>query len=237
MSYSPFGAQTDHFSILTTVLGEGTLADVLELVSSTKTIVPKAMAYAQDENGDNADGTVYGAPTTMYEASSTFAVKSGSFSLNLLKLGYIASTKAILSIEIPTENGGWPQLTVSGRLGCIDPASLKTYTLPDITIYGKKQAQVMGFTVAAGCKLTGSNLSASVEFSEQTDGMGVPVAQDVAGGVVTVTADFVGITAAPGWTVTHSGASELAAPGSEEPQAAYNTGSGTWEIMLAVDAA
>jgi hypothetical protein len=96
---------------------------------------------------------------------------------------------------------------------------------------------VMGFTVAAGCKLTGSNLSASVEFSEQTDGMGVPVAQDVAGGVVTVTADFVGITAAPGWTVTHSGASELAAPGSEEPQAAYNTGSGTWEIMLAVDVA
>ena len=236
MTYSPFGAQTDHFGILNIAAGEGTLGNVLELVSSTKTIVPKAMAYAQDENGDNTAGTVYGAPTTMYEASSTFAVKSGSFSLKLLKLGYIASTKALLSIELSTENGGWPQLTVNGRLGCIAPATLKTYTLPDITIYGRKQAQMIGFTVKEGCKLTGSNLSASVEFSEQADGMGVPVAQDVAGGVVTVTADFVGITAAPGWTVTHVGASELAAPGSEEPQAAYNTGSGTWEMMLAVDA-
>lgn len=231
MSYSPFGAQTDHFGILATADG------VLELVSSTKTPVPKAIAYAQDENGDNTDDTAYGAPATMFEASSVFAVKSGSFSLNLLKLGFIASTKALLSIELSTENGAWPQLTVSGRLGCIAPATLKTYTLPDITIHGKKQAQALGFTVTSGCKLTGSSLSASVDFAEQTDGLGVPVAQDVSGGVISGSGTFVGITVAPGWTVTLSGASELAAPGSEEPQAAYNTGSGTWEAMLAVDVA
>lgn len=237
MPYSAFGAQTDHFGILAIVLGEGTLGDVLELVNSTKTPIPKSRAEAADENGDIAAATWYGDAGTMFEASSTFAVKSGSFSLNLLKCGYIASTKAVLSIELTTENGAWPQLTVSGRLGCIDPATLKTYTLPDLTVYGKKQAQALGFSVTSGCKLTGSSVSASVDFSEQTDGLGVPVAQDVSGGFVSATADFVGVTAAPAWTVTLSGAIETQVPGSEEPQAAYNTGSGAWEKILAVDEA
>lgn len=237
MPYSAFGAQTDHFGILAIVLGEGTLDTVLELVNSSKTLIPKSKAEAADENGDSAAATWYGAPGTMYEASSTFAVKTGSFNLNVLKCGYIASTKAVLSIDVKTENGAWPQLTVSGRLGCVDPATLKTYTLPDLTIYGKKQAQALGFTVTAGCKLTGSGLTASVEFAEQADGLGVPVAQDVSGGALAGTGDFVGVTAAPAWTVTLSGATETQAPGSEEPQAAYNTGSGAWEARLAVDEA
>lgn len=238
MPYQPFGAQTDHFGILATVLGEGTLADVLELVSSSKTPIAEQKAEALDENGDSAAAVWYGNDAgTHYEASNTFALKSGSFSLSLLKCGFIASTKAVLQIEVRTENGGWPQITVSGRLGCIDPATLKTYTLPDITIYGKKMAQAMGFTVTSGCKLTGSGMTASVEFAEQADGAGEPVAHDVAGGSLSGSGDFVGVTAAPAWTVTLSGAVATADPGSEEPQAAYNTGTGTWEARLAVDVA
>jgi hypothetical protein len=236
MPYAPVGALTDHFGILAIVNGAGTLDDIMELVGSTKNNIAKSPATAADAKGDNAATTWFGAPTTMYEASSTFAVKSGSFSLALLKCGYIASGKAILSIEVSTENGAWPQITVSGRLGCIDPATLKTYALPALTVTGIKVAQVLGFTVTAGCALNSSSLSASVEFAEQADGLGVPVAQDVAGGMIQGSATFVGLTAAPAWSVTLSGAVETAPPGSEEPQAAYNTGTGTWEARLAVDA-
>ena len=234
----PFGALTDHFGILAIVNGAGTLADCLTLVGSSKTPIALSRADAQDENGDITASSWFGAPATMFEASSTFAVKSDSFSLNLLKCGYIATTKAILSIDVKTENGAWPQITVSGRLGCIDPATLKTYTLPAFTISGKKQAQPIGFTVTAGCKLTGSGFSASVDFAEQADGVGVPCAQDVSGGVLTGSGDFVGVTAVPAWTVTGiTGAVETQAPGNDEPQAAYSTGTGTWEMMLSVDVA
>lgn len=237
MPYSAFGAQTDHFGILAIANGGGTLADDLELVNSTKTPVAKQKAEALDENGDSAEATWYGNGTgAFYEASSTFAVKSGSFSLNLLKAGFVASGKCITQIEVRTENGAWPQLTVSGRLGCIDPATLKTYTLPDLPVSGIKTAQAIGFTVTTGCKLTGSSLTASVEFAEQADGLGEPAAHDCAGGSLSGSGDFVGVTAAPAWTVTLSGAVATAAPGSEEPQAAYNTGTGTWEARLAVDA-
>lgn len=243
MPYSAFGALTDHFRILAIANGAGTLADDLELISSTKTLIAKSRADAQDENGDIAASTWFGAPATMFEASSTFAVKSGSFSIHLLKLGFVESGMCILSFDIKTENGGWPQLTVSGRLGCIDPATLKTYTLPagsspgtGDTITGIKTAQAIGFTVTAGCKLTSSGVTASIDFAEQTDGLGVPAAQDCSGGTISGSASFVGVTAAPAWTVTGiTGATETQAPGSEEPQAAYNTGSGAWEMRLAVD--
>jgi hypothetical protein len=206
MSYAPFGAHDDHFGILAIANGEDTLADVLTLISAPKNNIAKSVAYAADENADNAANTAYGAPDTMFEASNVFHVTSGSFSLELLKCGFIASGKAITSIDVKTSNGGWPEITVTGRLGCIDPTTLKTYTLPDITIYGKKCAQVIGFTVTAGCKLTGSGLTASVDFAEDTDGSGVPVAQDVSGGTLTGSGDFVAITAPPAWTVTLSGA-------------------------------
>jgi hypothetical protein len=237
MPYAPFGAHDDHFGILAIVNGGDTIADCLTLISAPKNNIAKSSVYAQDENGDNAALTVYGAPTTMFEASNVFHVTSGSFNLNLLKVGFVASGKAITSIDVKTSNGGWPEITVTGRLGCIDPATLKTYTLPDITITGKKAAQPIGFTVTAGCKLTGSGLTASVDFAEVTNGEGVPVAHDVSGGTLSGSGDFVAVTATPAWAVTLSGATATKAPGNEGPQAAYDTGSGSWEKMLAVDVA
>jgi hypothetical protein len=138
---------------------------------------------------------------------------------------------------VKTGNGEWPTLTVTGRLGCLTPETAKTYTLPAVVIAGKKSAQPIGFTVGVGCKLTGSGMTASIEFAEQADGVGVPCAHSCSGGKVSGSGDFVGVTAVPAWTVTGiTGAVETQAPGNEEPQAAYSTGSGTWEAILAVDA-
>lgn len=221
MPYAPFGATTDHFSLVTTDL-------VLE--SGSKTPIALSRADAQNEHGDIVASTWFGAPGTMFDAENTYLLKSGSLNLNTLALGLKAAGIVILKIGITTGNGEWPKIKVSGKLGAL--ADWGTFTLPSITIQGKKLAQVMGFTTAEGCRLTGSAFEFSCNMPEATNGLGVPVAQAIDGATGSLSADFVGVTAAPAWTVTLSGATETQAPGSEEPQAAYNTGSGTAEIVL-----
>jgi hypothetical protein len=242
---SNWGALTDHFGILATAHGMGTLATVLKLKESQKTPLAHARSEAADENGDVAAATWYGAPDTMFEASSTFEVIAGTLSLELLKLGEITSGKIIDNIEVTTDNGAWPTLTVSGRLGCIavvaPSGKLNTFTLPDIDVVAIKAAQNFGgsfdngFVVAANTKLTGSSLSFSLDIAETTDGLGVPAAHGVSGGIGVLSADIVSITAAPGWTLDTDLWTQTQAPGTEEASKEYHTGSGTAETVLERD--
>ena len=227
-----FGAATDHFGILAIVDGAGTLADVLDLVDSSKTPASDSRADAQDENGDIAASTFYGAGS-LFEASSTFALTSGDLDTELISLGEVSAGVCITSVEISTSNDGWPQLTVSGTLGTetmVAPTGFtNTFVMPTLDIIARKQAQPMGFTVGATCKMTGSSLSASIELAQQEDGLGEPAAHAVSGGTFEVSADFVRITAAPSWTVTSPGIglTETQVPGENEGQASYHTGTGT----------
>lgn len=225
MTFDPFGAQTDHFGLAST--------DLI-LKSSSKEPVAKSRADAQDELGDIADFTVFGHnQTTMFEIECTYVLKAGSLDLATLMLGLLADDPAevvALSITVTTSNGAFPEVRVTGRMGTDGVTG--TFPLPSLTITGTKTAQAMGFTTGAGCHCTGTTAEFSIELTEATNGLGVPVAGAVSGGSYSINADFVNITAAAGWTVTLSGAVETKAPGIMEPDADYSTTSASMEGKL-----
>jgi hypothetical protein len=233
---SNFGALTDHFGILAIE----TLDDVLTLTASSKTPDAQSRADALDENNDPVASTWFGnTEGDLFDASSTFVCKSGSFSAALLKGGEVEVGKVITSIEISTSQDGWPQITVSGKIGAeaiVAPSGkLNTWTMPAVTVTGAKRAQLLDFTIGAGCKLTGSSISGALDIVQQDDGLGEPVAHGISGGVLTQTADLVRVTAAPSWT---EGATftETQAPGVDEGQAAYHTASAAAEKIWVRDA-
>jgi hypothetical protein len=237
---SGFGAYTDHFGILAITSGEGTLADVLEITASTKTPDPMSRAEATDANGDPAAATWYGNTAgELYDASTTFVCKSGSFSTDVLQCGELTAGSVVTSIEISTSNDGWPQITVSGKLGAetiVAPSGLlNTWTFPEITITGAKRAQLLGFTVGADCALTGSSLSGTIDLAQQEDGEGEPVAHGVSGGLLTQSVELVYVSDAPTWTKGGE-FTETQAPGSDESQAAYLTTSAAAEAVWERDA-
>jgi hypothetical protein len=236
-----FGALTDHFDILSTTSGAGTLGDVLTLTDSKKTPQSMSRAEAKNEDGDPIAATWYGnSAGELFDASSTFVCKTGSFSTAVLKLGELAVGEVVTGIEIGTSNDGWPEITVTGTLGTetiVAPSGkLNTWTLPAITITAAKRAQLLDFTIDAACRLTASGLSAQVELAQAEDGLGEPVAHGLSGGLLTQTAELVRITGACAWTkgVTFT---ETQAPGADEGQAAYHTASAAAEKLLTRDSA
>lgn len=235
-----FGALTDHFGILALVDGAGTLGDILELTASSKTVDPMSRADAEDENGDIAASKWYGNTAgTLYEASSTFSVVHGTLDTALLKLGELATGVVITGIDGSIDNGGWPTITVKGKLGTkaiVAPSGkLNTWKLPSWSIVAAKRAQLIDFTVGAGCKCTSSGFSASITLAQTEDGLGEPVAHGVSGGVCTLSANLTAITGSPSWTLAGDW-TETQAPGADEAQAAYHTGSGAAEQILERDA-
>lgn len=235
---SSFGALTDHF---------GLASSDLVLVNSSETIVEKSRADAMDENGDIAATTYFGNNTQdMREISCTYALKSGTLNINTIKLGATAAAPTLLreSIEVNTSNSEFPQITVSGRkniLAMTAPSGkLNTFTLPSLLLSGTKYAQLIFCAVGAGCKITGSSLSANIEVAQQDNGLGEPIAHGVSGGQGTFSAEFVRITAAPSWTIitggnTAFGITETQPPGQEQGQAAYHTASGNGAFSISRD--
>ena len=233
-----FGATTDHLGILALTAGAGTLDDFLELQSAPKAPLSKSRVNASDENGDVADSS-YPGLATIFEVSEVFLVKTGqTLDLSDMLLGMIASGKFVGSIEASTENGAFPKVTVTGMIlpAALDPPTLDTFAMPAASILGAKTAQNMGgFTVATGTKLTGSKISASLDTTMENNGIGEQVAFGYSGGAFQVTGDIVGCTAVPAITITSPGLglTELQAPGADEPQADYMTGSFVCEGTLA----
>lgn len=242
---TPFGATStqDHFGVLAlSATGGGTLADKLTVVSATKTPIEKSRVDAMDQNGDVAASAYhYNEGGTLYEATTVFALQA-TLRLSDIKLGELSTGKTILSLELSTENGGFPQITVSGKIGygAITAPSGKanTFTLPTDTldISNLKAAQALGFTVDTG-RLTACSLSASIEEAEQQDGEGENLAHGIAGGTGSITADFVQQgDDAPAWSSLESWLTEMKAPSAaEQPQAGFHTGQGTAGFTLSRD--
>jgi len=226
-----FGALTDHFELTD---AEAALETIGELVASNKTPVAQSRADAADENGDVADAAWHGnTEGELYEASCTYAIKSGTLDLSDLKLGQLSAGIVALSIEVATDNGAWPQVTVSGILGSAALEQVKTWDLPEINVLGKKQAQLMGATLTTG-KLNSCSFSASCDWAQQEDGEGEPVAYGVSGAVASATATAVGVSdaapvlaAADGWTLSQD-------TNIDEPQADWHTANITVEQVLTV---
>ena len=230
---SNFGALTDHFSMATSDL---------VIVDSSLTPVAKSVERAQNEDGDHVDQETHGQNDAgdLSEASCVYALKSGSLNLSTLKLGELASGVIASSLEAGTENGQWPQITVSGMINaedvCVPDGKANTFTLPAITINGCKRAQLLDFTIGAGGRLNSASLSASIDVESQANGVGTIVAHGLAGGVLTVQAEQVRITDAP--TFTAGGTwDEVQAPGASgnQPQASFHTFSFSQEKILERD--
>ena len=226
-----FGANTDHFGLL----AEGEVFETIgELVDSSKVPVAQSRADALDENGDIADNAWHGnTAVDLYEASCTYAVKSGTLACADLVLGQKSAGIVITSIEVATSNGAWPQVKVSGILGSAALEQVKTWPMPTADVLGQKQAQALGCAVTTG-SLTDSSMSGSCDFARQDDGLGEPVAYGVSGAMASSSSSAVGasdatpvLAAAAGWTLSQP-------TGIVEPQAAWNTASISTEQRLTV---
>ena len=222
-----FGGLTDHFGLATS-----------DLIFITSTYVPRAMsrADARDENNDIAAATWFGNTAgALIDVSCTYALKSGTFDLSTLDIGELSTGVFAGSIAATTGNNAWPQVVVSGVLGAEAMTAVSGFynywALPAITISGIKAAQLMAFTVDAGCRLTDSSLTATCDFAQQDDALGEPAAHGLSGAVAALSASFQSITTANGWTLAGSW-TETQAPSDDEPQAAYHTGTGTAEQIL-----
>lgn len=240
---SNFGALIDYFGVATTDL---------VLVGSNETPVAKSVERAQDEDGDHVDEDSHGqtAAGTLAAASCTYALKSGTLNLNTIKLGYyIAGASPLVarimqSIAVPTSNAAWPQVTITGLINVMAPVlpggaevgdKLLTYTLPSITIAGRKQAQLLDFSIGASAgRLIGSAFNASIDVASQANGLGVIVAHGISGGVMGVTCEQVYVDGVPTWTHP-SGYILTQAPGHDEPQAGYHVYSMAAETILERD--
>jgi len=239
-----FGARTDHFELTAT---GGALDGIADVTESSKTPAAQDRSDAEDANGDIAASAYYGnTDGDLYEISNTYQLKSGqTFDLSDLMLGELSSgTGAGIvadSITVNTANGDeLPTIEVSGITGC-DPIESptgfeNTFTLPSISIDGAMRAQEMQFTTDDG-KLTSSSFTASIDIADASDGEGEIIAHGVSGGTIEISADFVGITTAPAWSLaTGSDFTITQNPGEEESQADWETGSGTAAGILSRDA-
>jgi hypothetical protein len=238
---SNFGALTDHFALASATL---------ILVNSSETPIEQSRADAQDENGDIVASSYFGNTTqAMAEISCTYALRSGTLDIATIKLGALAASATVLreSIEVATSNSEFPQVTVTGRKNIIaitaPTGKLNTFTLPTLTLTGIKQAQLIGFTVGTGCRLTSSSIAANLELAQQDNGLGEPIAHGISGGTGTITAEFVRVTTAPSWTVASgapwaaAGLTQTQAPSLEQGQAAYHTTTASAQFTVTRDAA
>lgn len=212
-----FQGQVDYF---------GLDSATLSFISSKTTPKPISVERAQDEDGNNAAEDSYdGGPAAAIEV--TYKLLSGTLNLNTLKLGpktVDAIETCITEIKVETSNSEWPIITVSGFTGITDKANMKNFTLPSITINGKKQAQGLDFTVGADCRLTSSSFSATAEFAHALDNAGIVGAMGLSGASMEIGGEAVEIEGVVAWT-PGAGWIETQAPGADGANISWGTAS------------
>jgi hypothetical protein len=164
-----FGKGTDYFDIPTSIGNTD-----LHLISGGKTPKPKSMEYVRDEEGDIVDsGSYEGGPADAVEC--VYELQGGTLDCDDLALGPIdngATKLCITGIDIETSNTNWPKVTVSGFTGVTGSDDMPNFTLPTITINGKKIAQEFDFTITDGT-LVSTKLSVKGDMAHTLDEDGV----------------------------------------------------------------
>lgn len=188
-----FQSLVDHFGVAT--------ADLV-LQDSNTTPLPISIEYAEDEEGNMAgSGSYDGGPAVAVEC--TYKLISNTLNLNTLSLGYLlngATNLCVVSINGDTSNSDWPIIKLAGFKNVTNFTDMPVFTLPSITISGKKLAQGIDFTVGATCKLTSSTFTASGTFSHALDASGSVAAMAFSGAVISMGGTGVEISAAVSWT-------------------------------------
>ncbi len=179
-----FGAVTDHFGY----------ADTNWRLQSASKDPRSENATAEDSFGDVACETVF---DTGHNYEAVYEVIKGDTGNNVewpatLKGGTIVGGIAITSANIETSQTEKPRVTVSGEdIGAADSTGFATYSWVLPTIKARKQAQAMGFTPAAGARVTSASMSCSVEMAATQDSLGNRVAADVYNGRQEVSGEMV----------------------------------------------
>lgn len=214
---SGYGVGTNHFD-----LDDGVAA--LEFVGSSTTPHPKGEVEVTDEDG-NLAGIGYhdGGPGT--EVECVYKLKSDTLNLNTLKLGPLAgNTEVITEITVETSNDDWPTITARGNISVTDGANMPKFTLPAITLNGKRQAQTMLFSIGATGRLTGSTLTATGEIHHLIGEDTTVAAMWFTGAKVEITGDAVEISGAVTWT-PDAGYQQIQAPTAEKENIGWGTSS------------
>lgn len=193
---SGFSGKIDHWGLASTDL---------KLHSSTTTPHPKGSEDARDQDGNMADRGYYvGGPGTPVEC--VYKLVSGSLDLSTLApVGLIDEEEGaqgvITGITVDTENGDWPTITVPGILYADPDSDIPQFTLPAITIVGKKRAQALGFAaVGSAARLQSSSLSLEGEIEHVLADKDTVGNVAFSGALLTVTANVLRLSGAP--TVT-----------------------------------
>lgn len=210
----------------------------LKLVSSTKTPRAGSVAEARDSIGNITAEQVYG-KDSIYEAECIYVLKGGTKTLSAYALGgtnvdtVTGPTTVVSGIDITTDQGDWPGFTFKGVIGAVGMAAdTPTFTLPATVVTGKKIAQGLGFTLAAGAALNSSAISYSGDISEALDSTGSVTAQALTGAAVEASGDAVEVTGVI--TVTwDTDFTEVQPPGATKGNTAFGTGSFSARKFLA----
>jgi hypothetical protein len=229
----------DVFGVITALQLDTANAGVYKVENWSKTPHALNSAYAEDSNGDPAAASYYGGTGGLggaaFDYSYDIVLVSGSAQLSGITLGAKGTGLVMGKVDVVTSNGAWPKITVSGRdqVAATDTVAMGTWTLPTALISGRKKAQAIGFTIAAGCRLQGASVAVSTDDSQQLDSQGAEAAYDISNGILTGSADLVEVTTACSWTMDSVVAGVVTqSPGSDQTNTGYATTSGTYEKIL-----
>lgn len=226
-----FGKGSDYFDIPTAISNTD-----LHFIESSTTPKPVSLEHAQDEDGNIAgQGDYEGGPAAAVEC--VYHLLAGTLDLDDLDLGHILNGETklvIVEIEVTTSNSEWPTLTARGFTGVTNETNYPKFSLPAITINGKRQAQGFDFTVAAGCRLTSSSFKASGEFHYALDEDGDVAAMAFTGATAEISGDAVEITTAVTWTPGGTW-TETQGPGVSNSNVSWGTASFAATKLLSKD--
>ena len=216
---SGYGIGTDHFS---------KAGDDLKLVSSKSSKMPASVATATDDDGNTIAETKF-ASDGPNEVECVYDLIDGTKDMADFALGRIGSTDVICnSVAVKTSNGAWPQITLKGvqGTGLYDKfTNIETWTLPSVTINGKRSAMLIFATLGAGASVTGSTLTydGKLDFHKES---GTVIAAALTGAEMKVTNEAVETTGAISWTAGSPFAStDLVTSGTDTKATDYATGS------------
>lgn len=209
----------------------------LKLMSGKSTPAGVTTVDVQDADGNMAEqGSYASGPGPVLEC--VYELQSSTLNLNTLKLGPIGTkataTKCIYEIEVNPTNGAWPKLTARAMtISAGQGTDMPTFTLPSVTISGKKQAQAMLFTIGSDCRLTSATLKVGGTISHTLAGTAVN-AIAFTGATLEVTGQATEVEGAVTWTPDVS-LTETQPPGAENANTAWGTTSFSARAIIVPD--
>ena len=189
-----------------------------------------SVAEAQNAYGDTVAHDVYGevlAPSTEYAVTSDVDLSDIVLgSVVTYGTGSAAKTLMLTQVQINTQAGNPPSVTISGVEVEGGATALRTYALTG-TLKPRSKAQDVCGAFTASASFTQINTTASVDSHVETVA-GTPVASDCAHGRIEVQATLTDGTGNATITASQSGGFTVtAAPAESDPDANYITRTAT----------